>query len=127
MNTTMDLARELGIRRTHFVRSSALGCTGTKTDRLLQILRKLGANNYISGPAAKDYLEIDKLNAKGIKVEWMTYDYPEYPQFHPPFNPHVSALDLLMMVGKDAGEYIWDHRNPIEVLELRTLSKSCAV
>jgi hypothetical protein len=37
----------------------------------------------------------------------MTYDYPEYPQLHPPFDPQVSVLDLLLMTGSEAPGYIW--------------------
>jgi hypothetical protein len=104
---TVDLARELGIRHTQFLRSSELSCSGTKTDRLLQVLEKVGARHYISGPSAKEYLETDELEKKGISVEWMTYDYPSYPQLYPPFDPQVSVIDLLLMTGPDAGSYIW--------------------
>ncbi len=107
IETTIELARELGIRHTEFIRSSTLNSTGSKTDRLLQILQKVGAKHYISGPAAKDYLEIEKLDSCGISVEWMVYDYPEYPQLYPPFDPQLSILDLLLMTGGDAGAYIW--------------------
>ena len=107
IGTTIELARELGIRHTEFVRSSSLGASGTKTDRLLQILQKIGAKNYISGPAARDYLETEKLEANGITVKWMTYDYPEYPQLNPPFHPQLSVIDLLLMTGAEAGHYIW--------------------
>jgi hypothetical protein len=107
IRTTIELARELGIHKTQFIRSSSLECSGVKTDRLLEILQKVGAKHYISGPAAKDYLETYKLEKKGITVEWMTYDYPEYPQLYSPFDSQVSIIDLLMMTGTDAGNYIW--------------------
>ena len=35
----------------------------------------------------------------------MRYDYPEYEQLHPPYDPHVSILDLLFMQGESAGEF----------------------
>ena len=104
--TTVELAGELGLR-TEFVRSSTLDCSGTKTDRLVEILTKLEATHYISGPAAKEYLEEDKLASAGITLEWMEYGYPEYPQLHGPYDPHVSVLDLLMMTGPEAAGYIW--------------------
>src|SRR5581483_1176713 len=107
IETTIELARELGIAHTQFVRSSTLNCSGTKTDRLLEVLRKVGASHYISGPSAKEYVEEEKFAAAGIGLEWMVYDYPEYPQLHPPYDPHVSVLDLLLMTGSDAPGYIW--------------------
>ena len=36
----------------------------------------------------------------------MAYDYPAYPQLYPPFDPHVSALDLLFMTGPRAIDFI---------------------
>ena len=107
IETTTRLARELGIHHTRFMRSSSLQCTGAKTDRVLSVLKQVGATHYISGPSAKDYLEVDKLAAEGISLEWMSYDYPEYPQLYPPFAPNVSVLDLLFMTGPEAGDYIW--------------------
>ena len=77
-----------------------------KSDRLLSLLNQVGASNYISGPSAKDYLELEKFEAAGISVEFMTYDYPEYPQLYPPFDGNVSILDLLFMVGPKTKEYI---------------------
>jgi len=104
---TVALARELGIEHTRFIRSSTLPAQGTKTDRLLSILAHLGAKHYISGPSARDYMELDKFAAAGISVEFMTYGYPVYPQFHGPFEPAVTILDLLFNVGPGAANYIW--------------------
>jgi hypothetical protein len=67
----------------------------------------LGASHYISGPAAKDYLQEDLLAKEGIALEWMTYDYPPYPQLHGGYDPQLSILDLLLMVGPEARAYIW--------------------
>jgi hypothetical protein len=105
--STIIIARELGITDTEFVRSSTLGAEGTKTDRLMHILAKLGATHYISGPSARSYLDEQKLSSAGITVEYVQYDYPEYPQRFPPFDPHVSILDLLFAVGAEAPRYIW--------------------
>ncbi len=105
---TTALARELGIGDRRFVRSSALGGAGRKTDRLLGILQALGADHYISGPSARAYLDEAMLAAAGIGVEYMEYDYPEYEQRHPPYDPQVSILDLLFTTGPDAPRYIWD-------------------
>ena len=106
---TIALARELGIAHTQFVRSSTLPASGTKTERLLSVLTHLGATEYLSGPAARDYLEEDRLTAAGITLEYMRYDYPPYPQLHGAFEPRLSILDLLFNTGPDAARYIWDH------------------
>jgi hypothetical protein len=76
----------------------------------LNILTHLGADRYISGPSARDYLDLDRLTRAGIETRFMSYDYPLYPQLYPPFDPRVSILDLLFMVGPEAPSYIWGAR-----------------
>ena len=103
---TIALADALGIRSTRFMRSSELNVNGQKTERLVQILTELGVSHYISGPSAQAYIEPDKFASAGIKLEFMQYNYPEYPQLHPPFDANLSILDLLFMTGPDAMKYI---------------------
>ncbi|MHC1784046.1 MAG: WbqC family protein [Anaerolineaceae bacterium] len=104
---TIALARQLGITHTRFLRSSEIeGVEGAKTDRLLSILKKVGATHYISGPSARDYIENEKFQQAGISLEFMEYDYPEYPQLYPPFEAQVSIIDLMCMTGTDAIKYI---------------------
>ncbi len=102
---TVELARQLGLRQTRFLRSSTLEGSGQKTDRLISILKKVGATHYISGPSAREYIEPEKFEAAGISLEYMHYDYPEYPQLYPPYDPTVSILDLLVMTGPEALKY----------------------
>jgi hypothetical protein len=107
IETSILLSRELGIASTRFLRSSQIpGITGIKTDRLIQILKQVGARHYISGPSARDYLEKEKFDEAGISLEYMEYDYPEYPQLYPPFDPYVTVFDLLFMMGREAGNYL---------------------
>ena len=104
---TVELTRELGNTHTRFMRSSKLAeINGQKTDRLIQILRTVGATHYISGPSARDYIEKEKFASAGIMLEYMEYNYSEYPQFYTPFDPYVSILDLLFMTGPEASNYI---------------------
>lgn len=103
---TIEIARKLGIEHTRFLRSSELGMQGQKTDRLIQILTHLGASHYISGPSAQSYIEPEKFQAAGITLEYMEYNYADYPQLYPPFDPFVTILDLLLMTGPEAPRYI---------------------
>lgn len=102
---TIEIAGELGICHTHFLRSSTLQAEGQKTDRLVQILTQVGATHYISGPSASSYIEEAKFQAAGITLEYMEYQYPEYPQLYPPYDPFVTILDLLLMTGPEAPRY----------------------
>ncbi len=103
---TVALSEELGLRRT-FVRSSELAVEGDRMDRLIAVLERVGATHYISGPSARSYLEEPRLRDAGISLEYMRYDYPEYGQLHPPYEPQVSIVDLLAVAGAGAGELIW--------------------
>ena len=107
IDLTIALAATLGIQSTRFMRSSSLTSSGSKSERLISILRTLGADHYISGPLARDYIETDKFHSAGIEIEYMVYGYPPYEQLYPPFDPQVTILDLLFMQGEDAGRYIW--------------------
>lgn len=104
--TTKDLAGMLGITGTEFVRSSTLAVTGAKTERLINVLRAVGATHYLSGPAARAYLDERMFRDHGITLEWMQYDYRPYPQLYPPYDPHTTILDLLFMTGKEAPDYV---------------------
>lgn len=84
---------------------------GRKQDRLLDLLQQLGATSYLSGPAARAYLEPERFEEAGIELLWKDYaGYPEYPQLHPPFVHEVSILDLLFHTGPEAPRYIWGWR-----------------
>jgi hypothetical protein len=115
IDLTVRLAQELGIRHTRFLRSSELSAEaqahGDRTERLIHILQQVGADEYLSGPSARDYIEDEKFAAAGIGLEYIRYNYPEYPQLHPPFDPQVSILDLLFMTGPEALSYIVPEEN----------------
>ena len=107
-----ELAQLLGIA-TPIRRSSEFAAEGRKTDRLLSLCRMAGATHYLSGPSAKGYIEPEKFEAAGIKLEWMDYSgYRDYPQLHGAFEPAVSVLDLIFNTGDDALRYIRGSRLP---------------
>jgi hypothetical protein len=73
-----------------------------KSQRLLEICLAAGATAYLSGPAARSYLEESIFGQAGVSVHWMDYaGYPEYPQLCPPFDHAVTILDGLFMVGPE--------------------------
>lgn len=107
IDTTMLLAKELGLTTTRFVRSSELGCKGERTERLIEIVRAVGADHYLSGPSAKDYIDPTLFERAKVGLEYIVYDYPAYEQLHGAYDPQVSVLDLLFMKGADAPAFIW--------------------
>ena len=96
---------------TQFRDSREFQLSGQKLDRLLDLVVKSRATRYISGPAAKDYIQTERFDELGIELVWKDYaDYPEYPQAHPPFEHGVSILDLLFNVGPESPQYVWGWR-----------------
>jgi len=79
---------------------------GAKTERLIGILKQVSATTYLSGPSAQAYLEPELFEQAGIGLEYKVYDYREYEQLYPPFEPAVSVIALMFMVGKDAKTYL---------------------
>jgi len=78
-----------------------------KTKRLISLCKAVKATEYISGPAAKDYIREYDFEREGIKVRWMDYSaYPEYFQLYPPFDHYVSIIDLIFNKGPDASKYM---------------------
>jgi WbqC-like protein family len=74
-----------------------------KLFRAPDLCEQAGATTYVSGPAAKAYLDETVLAERGISVEWFDYaGYPEYPQLWGDFVHEVSILDLLFNCGPDA-------------------------
>lgn len=78
-----------------------------RSERLADLCTQAGATEYISGPAAKDYIEESVFAERGISLMWFDYSgYPEYPQLWGEFTHGVTILDLLFNCGKDASRYM---------------------
>ena len=74
-----------------------------KSDRLANLCIQAGGTEYISGPAAKGYIDNDAFTDRGLKLTWFDYDgYPQYPQLWDEFAHGVTILDLLFNCGKEA-------------------------
>jgi hypothetical protein len=78
-----------------------------KSERLAEVCMQAGATEYVSGPAAKDYLDESVFRDRGIKVTWFDYGgYQEYPQLWGDFTHGVSILDLLFNCGPESRQYM---------------------
>jgi hypothetical protein len=76
-----------------------------RVERLVALCRQAGATSYLSGPSARDYIEQDAhlFADAGIPVDYIDYSgYPEYAQLYPPFEHHVSVIDLILNAGRAA-------------------------
>lgn len=95
----INISQLLGLA-TKITRDDRYPRHGQKTERLLGIVRSIGATSYLSGPSAKTYLEEPRFLSEGIAVDWMDYaGYPIYAQMHEPFEEGVSILDPIFNIG----------------------------
>jgi len=95
------MARWLGLHR-RIERASALGITGERSIRLVNICQYFGASIYVSGDAAETYLDVPLFESQGIAVEWQRYSHPRYRQLYGTFISDLSALDLLFNYGDES-------------------------
>lgn len=100
----------LGIE-TELLKASDLNCTGVKDHKLIEMMQKVGGTHYLSGPAARAYIQPILWEDAGLQMSYFDYpQYAPYQQISETFNPAVSILDLLFMTGPEAPCYIWQHR-----------------
>jgi hypothetical protein len=78
-----------------------------KTERLVDLCQQAGADEYISGPAARDYMDEQLFEQAGVKLTYMDYTgYLPYQQLFPPFEHGVSIIDLIFNEGPNARSYM---------------------
>ena len=107
------IARDLLGSTTEFDDSRRYQLSGQRLERLLYLVGQSGATQYISGPAAKSYIDEAEFARIGVDLVWKDYSgYPEYPQGQLPFEHGVSILDVLFNVGPAASDVIWGWRQP---------------
>lgn len=101
-----SICEYLGIR-TVISDSSQFDYVPGKIERLVNLCQQTGATRYLSGPAAKAYLDETVFDAAGIAVDWFDYaGYPPYPQLWGAFEHPVTILDLLFCCGPTARQYM---------------------
>lgn len=100
------ICRYLGIK-TIVSNSWDYTLVGGKTERVANLCAQAGGTEYISGPAARDYIDESVFKDMGIKLTWFDYSgYPQYPQIWGEFTHGVTILDLLFNCGEGAHHYM---------------------
>jgi WbqC-like protein family len=81
------------------VAASSLSPQGKNNQLLVDILKKIGADRYLSGPGARAYFRPEPFAAAEIEVLWQDFRHPVYSQLHGDFIPYLSSIDLLLNCG----------------------------
>ena len=101
----------LGIE-TEIIDSSCFELASDKNERLINLCKQSGASEYVSGPAAKSYIDCDLFINENVELTWFSYDgYPVYKQLYGDFVHGVSVLDLLFNCGNSSYMYMKHVKN----------------
>lgn len=114
IETFTALCEMTGVEAT-FHRSSGWRLPGSGSERVLRHCIELGATHYLSGPAARDYLDEGSFEANGIELEYLAYEHPIYTQRYGGFEPFLSVVDLIANEGPRAGEILAGAGRPVPV------------
>lgn len=115
------LLKELDISVT-FLKASNQNFEGNKSDRVLDMCNKLGADIYIFGEVGEEYANRDLFSQNGIKLLFQNYKHPEYPQLYGNFISHLSVIDLLFCYGEKSYD-ILTHKNPTKTSLIKRFGK----
>lgn len=105
------------------LRSSELGIEGIRTDRLIAILDRVGATEYLTPPGSLDYLRVDDFVHRA-RQHLLVHDFQPEPYAQrgtTSFVSHLSILDVVAHLGwQGATTYIRPLVPCLRALELQT-------
>jgi hypothetical protein len=116
----LELARKWLDIRTPLVRSSELDLRGVKTDRIIDMCKKLGARCYLSGGGGSvGYLDAEAIGRSGIGVIWQQFAHPVYSQRYPRvgFASHLGFVDLVLNCGRASRDILFGAAHPLRLME----------
>jgi len=68
---------------------------------ILALCKAMQADQYISGPDGRNYLELEEFQQAGIDITYHDYEHPVYRQNHGrEFISHMSAVDYIFNHGE---------------------------
>lgn len=94
LKTKLEIEREM-------ILQSSTGVTGKGTSLLVSIAKNLQSDEVILPYGSEKSLECAQFANAGIRLRFLRYLPPPYPQFWGDFLPNLSALDLLLCCGKE--------------------------
>jgi hypothetical protein len=93
--------------KTKIVIGSELDVPGQRTERLVNVCKKLGADTYISGIGGKKYLDEKLFEKNKIILKYQNYNPIKYTQhMSKSFIPNLSIIDLLANAGSESGKLL---------------------
>lgn len=84
---------------TKTINASSLDVSGSSTELLLDIVKKLGGSSYLSGMGGVKYQDEEKFKTAEISLKYTDFKHPTYPQMWGEFVEGLSIIDLLFNCG----------------------------
>jgi len=109
----MAARRKLGIDR-EFSLQSEIGISGKGSELLVSLTKELGAEEVLMPYFSRKTVDWNPFLKEKIRIHFLRYDPPQYPQFWGPYLKRLSVLDLLFCCGPDGkriiekGSYLYD-------------------
>ena len=91
----IELCKFLNIDITKIVKSSDMNIQTTSTQRLIDIMRELDCNTYISGGGGDNYQDAQLYESNGVTLTYQNYEHPIYTQKSSEFIKGLSVLDFI--------------------------------
>ena len=99
----LNISDFLGLK-TSFSDDAEIPKNSNPSERLAQLVGKIGGDTYLSGPSASNYL--DEIVFRELEIEVRFVNYPDvygpYAQLWGPFVPNLSIIDSLFNLGPGA-------------------------
>ncbi|MBR0277410.1 MAG: WbqC family protein, partial [Clostridia bacterium] len=86
------------------LKSSDLDIATVREERIIDICKAVGADEYLSGNGARAYQTEEHFTQNGLKLTYLDYKPITYKQLWKDFLPCMSVLDYIFNCGFD-----WDY------------------
>ncbi len=100
------IAGLLGIRTALAVASDLGEVDSGRDRRLVEIVRLLGGDTYLSGAGGRGYIDEDVFREGQLSLVYQDFRAPIYPQLFGAFAPNLSIIDLIFNVGHMTMDYL---------------------
>ncbi len=127
MNLIKAIAALLGID-TQFELSSKYSISGTRSEKIIGLLKATNAQQYLSAFGSFDYMNSDKIFDEPLLVFlFQNFQPASYPQIQSSkFVSHLSILDCILQVGPNEAKEVMftSERPPFSIMDMRRRSES---
>jgi hypothetical protein len=99
---------------TTIVLQSEIGVAGKGTQLLVSVAKELDVDEVLLPYFSEKAIDCERFKKEKIKVRFLRYAPPQYPQFWGSFMKNLSALDLWLCCGQEGkkiiekGTYLYD-------------------